>query len=99
MSLPNYVRMEDLEERFSDPVFYRTYNIPLSVKRENDEWCQIIYLADLSIYPPAHGMVETELFKIRLPREDQLRSVAELLEEYCDKYQIPFRKPVYKTQG
>lgn len=85
MSLPNYIRMDDLLDRFSDATFYRTHNIPLAVKRENAEWCYFYYPAVVS------GVkCEQRLFKIRLPKEDQLESVNALLEEYCDKYQIPY---------
>ena len=87
MSLPNYIHMEDLLDRFSDAMFYRTYSIPLAIKRESKEWCRFIYLADVQ-----GTKVEAALFRIRLPREDQLESVAALLEEYCDKYNIPFSK-------
>ena len=86
MSLPNYIHMEDLLDRFSDATFYRNYRIPLSIKRENENWCVFYYPAEVS---GVH--CELILFRIRLPKEDQLNSVAELLEEYCDKYDIPFQ--------
>jgi hypothetical protein len=85
MTLPNYIRMDDLLDRFDDAMYYRTYNIPLSVKRENEAWCYFCYLADISGVKCEH-----KLFKIRLPKEGQLESVKALLEEYCDKYQIPY---------
>ena len=80
--------MEDLLDRFDDAMFYRTYNIPISIRRENEAWCKFYYLATVG-----GTEIEQDLFRIRLPREDQLRSVAELLEEYCDKYEIPFHTP------
>ena len=84
MSLPNYVRLEDLEDRLP-ATHLRELGVPVAIRRVDGDWCRFIFIANI-----AGQEVESDLFRIRLPREDQLQSVSSLLEEYCNKWRIPF---------
>jgi hypothetical protein len=84
MSLPNYIQMEDLEIRLKDAIYFSHYDIPLGIRREDENWCWFVNL------PVFNGIViEAKLFKIRL-NENQLKSVKELLKKYCNKNNIAF---------
>ena len=83
--LPNFVNKNDLTRRIAVP-FYREYNIPIGVVRKDPNWCAIVAWADVG------GIwIEEILYRIRL-KENQLPSFKELVEEFCDEFQIPFKK-------
>ncbi|MCK9458258.1 MAG: hypothetical protein M0R80_01230 [Proteobacteria bacterium] len=89
--LPNYVHKEDLIDRIAKE-YFGDGSIPIAIKRINDRWCEFVqvFRNSNSAHAAFAGDYEGQLYKIYLPQENQLKSVNELLEEYCAENNIPF---------
>ena len=84
--LPNFVNKDDLTRRLEKSAeFYRSYNIPISIIRKTPEWCQIVMWTDMD-----GKWYDGKIYSVRLT-DEQLSSVRELLEEVCDRLQIPYK--------
>ncbi len=82
--LPNYICKEDLVNRL--PVqYFRNSSIPIAIKRIDKYWCEFV-----QIFRTKNNNFDGPIGKIYLPKENQLKSVNELLEEYCEENDIPF---------